>query len=281
MKTFTRLPLCLFALAACAGTPAHAAETAPTAPTAQPAAAIILTADLDWQQLNPARGDASPMAATVFGDRNGTPATGFMFHAVDGFSSPPHIHNVTYRAVVIRGLVHNDDAAAPPMWMPAGSFWTQPRGMAHITAVQGGDSLAYVEIDEGPYLVRPVDQAFETDEAPVNLDASNVVWVHPERASDAGVRVAYVWGSPEAGTLGGMFVSWPRGRAVLSAGDASLHAVVVDGAVQTPTADGEASLAPGSYLRADAPVQLACAAGDACVLYVRTTGAVSVFASAR
>ena len=49
--------------------------------------------------------------------------------------------------------------AAKEMWMPAGSFWTQPRGESHITAASGDSNVAYIEIEDGPYLVRPVDDA--------------------------------------------------------------------------------------------------------------------------
>ena len=82
---------------------------------------VVLASEVEWEQLNPKRGDQSPQAATLWGDRNGTEATGFLVKFVDGFSSPPHIHNVSYRGVVIAGGVHNDDPEAKPMWMPAGS----------------------------------------------------------------------------------------------------------------------------------------------------------------
>ena len=78
---------------------------------------VLLSSDIEWEKLNPARGDKSPQAGTLWGDRKGKAATGFLAKFVDGFSSPPHIHNVTYRAVVIKGLVHNDDPEAAHMWM--------------------------------------------------------------------------------------------------------------------------------------------------------------------
>lgn len=99
----------------------------------EPTNRVVLSAEIDWQQLNPAQGDQSPQAGTIWGDRNGTEATGFLAKFVDGFSSPPHIHNVTYRAMVIQELIHNDDPDAEKMWMLAGFFWTQPAGEAHIT----------------------------------------------------------------------------------------------------------------------------------------------------
>lgn len=181
------LVLCLL-LGACSDTAAPSSENerepdpaveAVTETEALPEteATVVLASEVEWTPLNAARGDASPMAATVWGDRAGTQPTGFLFHPADGFSSPPHIHNVTYRGVVIRGEIHNDDPSAAEMWMPAGSFWTQPKGEPHITSARGDDVLAYIEIDRGPYLVWPVDQSFESDERPVNVDASNIVWV--------------------------------------------------------------------------------------------------------
>ena len=122
---------------------------------AEPTNEVILASDVKWEQLNPARGDKSPKAGTLWGDRKGAVPTGFLAKFVDGFSSPPHIHNITYRAVVISGGIHNDDPNAAAMWMPAGSFWTQPKGEVHITAAKGNTNVALVEIDKGPYLVLP------------------------------------------------------------------------------------------------------------------------------
>ncbi|WP_346992732.1 DUF4437 domain-containing protein [Alteromonas gracilis] len=45
----------------------------------------------------------------------------------EGFSSPPHIHNITYRGIVIDGEMHNSDPDAKAMWMPVNSYWTQYR----------------------------------------------------------------------------------------------------------------------------------------------------------
>ncbi len=39
---------------------------------------IVLASQVEWQALNPARGAASPRAATLWGDRSGEPATGFL-----------------------------------------------------------------------------------------------------------------------------------------------------------------------------------------------------------
>lgn len=137
---------------------------------------VLSVSDVPWQKLNPARGDKSPQAGTLWGDRKGKVATGFLAKFVDGFSSPPHIHNVSYRAIVIEGLVHNDDPKAATMWMPNGSYWTQPAGESHITSAKGKVNIALVEIDNGPYLVRPTKSKFDNGERPYNIHSSNIIW---------------------------------------------------------------------------------------------------------
>jgi hypothetical protein len=78
--------------------------------------------EIKWRKLNPARGDASPQAGTIWGDQTKDGESGFLVKFVDGFSSPPHIHNITYRGIVIGGALHNDAPEAEPMWMRQGSY---------------------------------------------------------------------------------------------------------------------------------------------------------------
>ncbi len=73
----------------------------------------VVTADnVEWGWLNPLRGDKSPAAGKLWGDRTKNEPAGFLVKFNKGFSSPPHIHNITYRGVVIKGLLHNDDEQA-------------------------------------------------------------------------------------------------------------------------------------------------------------------------
>jgi len=72
------------------------------------------------------------MKDSMFSDRKGKVSTSLLAKFVHGFSSSPHINNVTYRAMVVKGLVHKDDPNAENMWMPLGSFWTQPAGESHL-----------------------------------------------------------------------------------------------------------------------------------------------------
>ncbi len=202
---------------------------------------VRLASALSWEALNPARGDRSPRAATIWGDRNGSGPTGFLVQVVDGFSSPPHIHNVTYRGVVIEGLIHNDDPEAAPMWMPAGSFWTQPQGESHITAARGETNIAYIEIESGPYLVRPLEEAFDSGERPVNVDPSNIVWLDAAASpwiAEPGPEIAFVWGAP--GGLSGTLLKLPAGfRGGLRADGAHLRAVVIQGRLEHGTAGSD------------------------------------------
>ena len=103
---------------------------------------VVLTSEVTWEQLNPARGDQSPKAGTLWGDRKGTVATGYLIQFEDGFVSPPHIHNVSYRGVVIRGRVHNDDPDAA-----RGQIGRQ--GMGHPLAVAAAVACAD-DSDIGP-----------------------------------------------------------------------------------------------------------------------------------
>ncbi|MEM1113937.1 MAG: DUF4437 domain-containing protein [Pseudomonadota bacterium] len=220
--------------------PASAADSAIT---------VVPAAEVDWQALNPARGEASPRAATLWGDRQGSAATGFLARFVEGFSSPPHIHNVTYRAVVISGLIHNDDPGAAKMWMPAGSFWTQPLGEVHITAAGGEENLALVETDGGPYLVRPTAMAFDNGERPINLHARTVVWVNhnDHDLAEQGVKIAYLWGDEDAGEAHGSFLRVPGTfSGSLESRGPYLRAVVIAGRLRYKGAEIY-ELPPGSY----------------------------------
>ena len=175
MKKFLALALISIAVAVSVGVPI-AANSHPPAPTAEPTSAVLSVSDVNWEQLNPARGDQSPQAGTLWGDRTGPGPAGFLLKPVDGFRSPPHIHNTAYRGVVIDGTIHNDDPDAEDMYMPVGSFWTQPAGEVHITAAQGNGALAYIEVEDN-FGVFPAEEAFDDGDRPVNVDAANIVWL--------------------------------------------------------------------------------------------------------
>ncbi|MDF1664175.1 MAG: DUF4437 domain-containing protein [Planctomycetota bacterium] len=257
---------------------------------------VVLASQVNWEKLNPARGDKSPQAATLWGDRNGTDATGFLFKPIDGFQSPPHIHNVSYRGIVLRGVVHNDDPKAEKMWMPAGSFWTQPAGEVHITAAKGTNTLAYIEIEQGPYLVRPTEKAFDNGERPVNIDQSNIVWLDALADTSAeqnvGVnsnnnpKIAFLWGKPQANQMNGTLIKLPKGfTGEIHSNAPIIRAVVIAGELQHRGFEDSTvkTLDPGSYFYSttnSSAQRISVSTTKESTLYMRSTGKTRVVVKA-
>ncbi|MEN3973791.1 DUF4437 domain-containing protein [Emcibacter sp. SYSU 3D8] len=243
---------------------------------------VVLRPDVSFQPLNPARGNASPQAGVLWGDLRDDVPTGAIIEFGAGFSSPPHIHNITYRAVVIEGAVHNDDPDAANMWMGPGSFWTQPAGKDHVTsaAAETGASI-FLEILQGPYLVQPSEEAFESDEHSINLESGNIVWLEASDVTwiqqDEGPQMAFLWGGTAANEMNGTFLKLPAGfRGELRGNGAQIHAVTIRGEVtlDIPGQDRSADLVPGSYFGAadDRGRRITCKAERDCVFYIRTEG---------
>ncbi len=282
-------------ITACSNGKTHtSAEASSQNPDPIPTPKIILASEITWDKLNPARGDKSPMAGTVWGDRNGKSATGFLFKPIDGFKSPPHIHNVSYRGIVIKGVVHNDDPRADNMWMPTGSFWTQPKGAEHITSAKGDNIMAYIEIEEGPYLVRPIDKAFDSGERPVNVDVSNLVWLDAStttwieqianKQSSPSPKITFLWESPLNKNLKGVMVKLPAGfeGKIENNGD-DFRAVVIQGQVKytLPNNKEVKTLDPGSYFSTAGKSyhSIASQGNKESLIYIRTNGKLKITTS--
>ena len=246
---------------------------------------VLLSSDIVWEKLNPARGDQSPQAGTIWGDRKGEVVTGFLAKFVDGFSSPPHIHNVTYRAVVIKGLVHNDDPNAENMWMGVGSFWTQPQGESHITSAKGEENVALVEIDQGPYLVKPTSEAFNNGERPINIDASNIAWLDNNKSnwidSSSKAEISFLLQSQNGDQLKSLFIKLPQAyKGEIRTSGTVLHSVIIKGEISytLPQTKEVKLLDAGSYFgstdRAIHPIENKTK--EETILYIRTNGEVNV-----
>ncbi|MES9831946.1 MAG: DUF4437 domain-containing protein [Candidatus Thiodiazotropha sp. DIVDIV] len=260
---------------------------------AGPIKEVILASEVKWEPLNPARGDKSPMAGTLWGDRKGSVPTGFLVKFAQGFSSPPHIHNVSYRGIVINGLIHNDDPSAADMWMPTGSFWTQPKGEVHITAAKDSTNVAYIEIESGPYLVLPTEKAFDSGERPVNVDASNIVWLEtsntkwgdqPGASTSADQpKVAFLWGIPQGDQLNGSLIKLPAGfTGKIHTHGSTFRAVVAKGQLhyQVSKVDSK-TLMSGSYFSSEGESvhSVSSQVDEESTLYVRTNGKFKVIQS--
>ena len=136
--------------------------------------------------------------------------------------------------------------------MSSGSFWTQPVGEIYITAAKGEYNLAYIEIDNGPYLVHSTDDAFDNAERPVNIDKSNIVWIRRSIASSSDeIALAYLWGTPDNSQSYGVLVKIPAGLAMdIHSNSMIFHAVVVEGQISyQPDKVAKHNMIPGSYFR--------------------------------
>ncbi|MCU7553783.1 DUF4437 domain-containing protein [Alteromonas sp. ASW11-19] len=240
---------------------------------------VIATDDIAWGLLNPLRGEASPKAADLWGDRTKDMATGMLVKFNKGFSSPPHIHNITYRGIVIEGLMHNDDPSAEKMWLPPGSFWTQPTGENHVTAADGKKNLIYLEIDSGPYLVLSSDKAFDSGERPINIDERNLVWLSAKDIKwlNKGVlQIAYLWGEPHSAN--GSFVKIPAGFEATIKNDNGLKAVLVRGKATHQWNDlkTKTALSPSSFFSSKAQGEHRINAETEIVLYINSSGSYTV-----
>lgn len=240
---------------------------------------VVSADDIKWGYLNPLRGDKSPGAAELWGDRTKDIATGMLVKFNKGFSSPDHIHNISYRGIVIDGLMHNDDPSAKNMWMPTGSFWTQPAGENHITAANGDANLIYLEIDTGPYLVKPSDKSFNNGENPVNLHRSNLVWLNANDLAaieeDSGVEISPLWGSTTLGELGGALLKIPAGfSGKLNVDAKEFRAVIIKGQAKYKSAENTNSQAlnAGSYFSSTGAFEHLLSLSQDALIYVRTNG---------
>ncbi|GAB4293369.1 MAG: hypothetical protein Kow0083_06510 [Methylophaga sp.] len=245
---------------------------------APPVAEIVSADEVEWGYLNPQRGDASPGAADLWGDRTKDGPTGMLVKFNAGFSSPPHIHNITYKGIVIEGLMHNDDPDVAEMWLPTGSYWKQPAGENHITAANAQNNLIYLEIDSGPYLVMPSAQAFDNGERPLNLHRDNMVWENnhdSHRLLAEGVESTFLWGNTNKAQLNGSLVKLPagfQGEIVTSANE--FKAIVIQGqiAYHTSQSDMERPLRAGSYFGSEGKFSHVLSVPDSreVILYIRT-----------
>ncbi|WP_289046553.1 DUF4437 domain-containing protein [uncultured Olleya sp.] len=240
----------------------------------------VVTADtVEWGWLNPLRGDKSPAAGKLWGDRTKNEPAGFLVKFNKGFSSPPHIHNITYRGVVIKGLLHNDDEQAEKQWLPAGSYWQQPAGEAHITAADGEENMAFLDIQEGPYLVKPTSEAFDNGERPVNVDKTNLVWLNADDiewiSEKSNVETAFLWGSHENNQLRASLIKLPAGfKGKIKNLSPNFRAVVISGGISHQFSKKEAKkeLNAPSYFGAEENATSIISAEKETVLYIRSNG---------
>ena len=249
---------------------------------------VVTAENIEWGWLNPLRGDKSPAAGKLWGDRTKNEPAGFLVKFKKGFSSPPHIHNITYRGVVIKGLLHNDDENAEKQWLPPGSYWQQPAGEAHITAADGEENMAFLDIQEGPYLVQPTTEAFDNGERPINVDKTNLVWLNANDitwvSKKSKVKMAFLWGDHENGLLRASLVKLPDGfDGEIKNLSPNFRAVVIQGNIthQISGENTKSSLDAGTYFGAaeNSTHNITVNGDQEVIIYVRTNGEFEITSS--
>lgn len=158
-------------------------------------------------------------------------------------------------------------------------------------AAMGGDTLAYIEIEEGPYLVLPVEKQFDSGERPINVDASNVAWLDASSltwidqpgwpASADGPQVAFLWGNPVDGRSHGNLIKLPAGSSgKIQSHGSTFRSVVIGGRpqVHVPNEAEAKGLEQGSYFGSTGETLhlVSSEAGEASIIDVRTDGAFEV-----
>ncbi len=176
---------------------------------------------------------------------------------------------------MISGLIHNDDPAAAKMWMPTCSYWTQPAGESHITAAKGTENIAFIEIQNGPYLVRPTDQAFDNGERPLNVDKSNIVWLDlpTQTTSSNQPKLAYLWGDPQGKEVYGTLIKLPAGfSGIIHSQGSDFRAVVIQGQLQYQLSKEAKTLDAGSYFSSKEESVHEVSSKKETILYMRING---------
>lgn len=122
--------------------------------------------------------------------------------------------------------------------MAASRFLLATTGrIAHITAADGEDNMAFLDIQEGPYLVQPTSEAFDNGERSINVDESNLVWLNANDiewvSEKSNVETAFLWGgSHEKNQLRATLIKLPAGfKGKIKNLSTNFRAVVISGVV--------------------------------------------------
>ena len=152
-----------------------------------------------------------------------------------------------------------------------------------LLRAKGSNSVAYIEIEEAPYLVLRPNKAFDGGSRPINVHESNIVWTDLPGASvsERAPRVAFLWGDPQDGRPHGKLIKLPAGfRGELWGDGASMRAVLIKGQTDHQLLGGAKTrkLEPGSYFSSagDTGHRVSCKGAEECILYTRTDGSIDV-----
>ena len=139
-----------------------------------------------------------------------------------------------------------------------------------------------VEIDKGPYLVKSIEESFDNGERPVNIDASNVVWLNNKKTnwidSKSKAEISFLWENNESR---GVFVKLPQGYDGTIVSDGTvLHSVIIQGDLNytLPQSNEMKELDAGSYFGATSKAihTITNHSTTEAIMYIRTNASIKI-----
>lgn len=116
---------------------------------------LLAAQELDWR---PLPGIAGAEQAPLVGDPFEGAHRAYFRYPV-GLASPLHAHTYGDRGVVVSGTLSLAVEGAPAKRLPAGSFFSIPAGVPHVTRVEGSEPCVFFMEREGPFDVVLVETA--------------------------------------------------------------------------------------------------------------------------
>ncbi len=107
---------------------------------------MVTPDQVDYQPLNPARGDASPQAGTLWGDLDDGGLSASFVKLPAGHTSDLSVESDRLRAVIVDGaLIHSVAGLETQSELGAGGFFESDAGVPHALACHPeSDCLVYV-----------------------------------------------------------------------------------------------------------------------------------------
>ncbi|PKB00579.1 uncharacterized protein DUF4437 [Flavobacteriaceae bacterium MAR_2009_75] len=181
--------------------------------------------------------------------------------------------------MVIKGLLHNDDENAENNGFRQVLIGNSQQAK-HILPRQMVKIIwRFLDIQEGPYLVKSTSEAFDNGERPVNVDKTNLVWLNANDiewvANKSNVETAFLWGSQKEKQLRATLLKLPAGfNGSVKNLSPNFRAVVISGSLMHQFSKKEAKnkLDAPSYFGAEENATSIISTAKETVLYIRSNG---------
>ncbi len=132
-----------------------------------------------------------------------------------------------------------------------------------------------LEIDSGPYLVKPSTEKFDNGERPVNIHRDNMVWLSEYESalvSGEDIKLAHLWQN-KANSTQGMLVKLSKGaKGFLFGQSDEFKAVVIQGiaSYQSNETSHVVKLNAGSFFSSKGEFEHLLSTESETIIYVRT-----------